>query len=409
MSIYSYSLHTKEFFHPSLFHLSSFWLEKCVIEFLLITRDLGWYTHLNMYAETSFSSFSIEPFHTFITKHDNESMLSSCLDINRAFSKDRKFDDSLSTEYCFSRRYMDTIVEICSFSCESSFIFWNCECDIEISASIISLVSFSTEFYGHTIFDSFWYIYSFFYFFSDFSSCMTITTFFCNFFSFSMTRSTCSSLFHNTKNCLNSFTNLSLSITGMTLIGFSSFSTTVMAGSIFIKFYLATYSEDSILEWYLESHLDILTYISSCSGSPTSSTHSTTKEWRENITKISRIKSSLESSSKSTKSSLSMIIHSSMTIIMSFFLLIWENLISFVELFEFSFFLFVTTMTIWMDFHSFFSIGFFYLIRCGGLYHSEDNIVFFGHRKIWKLYENKREDTSETISKNIETNVSKRY
>lgn len=173
---------------------------------------------------------------------------------------------------------MNTIIEICSVSCESALILWNSECNIEISTSIISLIPFSTEFYRHAILDSLRNINRLLDFFSNLTTRMTIGTFLCDFLSFSMTSSTCSGLFHHTKNCLNSFTNLSLSMTGITFFSFSSFSTTMMASSILIKLYLAAHPKYSIFKRNLESHLNILTHISSSTRSPSSATHTTTEK-----------------------------------------------------------------------------------------------------------------------------------
>lgn len=173
---------------------------------------------------------------------------------------------------------MNTIIQIGSFSRESTLILWNSECDIEISTSIISFIPFTTELYCHTVLDSLGNIDGLLDLFSNFTSRMTIRTLLSDFLSFSMTSSTCSSLFHNTKNCLNSFTNLSLSITGSTLSSFSSFSTTMMTSSRFIKFYLTTHSKNCIFERNLESHLNIFTNIRTNSRSPSSSTHPSTKK-----------------------------------------------------------------------------------------------------------------------------------
>lgn len=231
-----------------------------------------------MYTQISSSSLAIESFHAFTRKSNHESMLCPCLDIESSFSENRKIYRPLSTKDCLCRRDTDTIVEIRSFSRESAFILWNREGDIEITISVISLISFTTELDRHTIFDSLWYIDRFFDFFSNLARCMTMRTLLDDLLSFSMTRSTCSSLFHHTEYCLNSFANLSVSMTRMTLLCFSSFSTTVMTRSRSIKFYFATHSEDRILERYTESHLDIFTYIGSSPRPATSTTHTTTKK-----------------------------------------------------------------------------------------------------------------------------------
>lgn len=181
--------------------------------------------------ETSLSSFSIEALHSLISKYNHESMLCSSFDINSTFSEDWKFDYSLCTESCLSRRNLYTIVEICSLPSESSFILRNGKSNIEISISIISFISFSTKFDGHTILNSLWNIDGLFDLFSYFSARMTIGTLFGDLLSFTMTSSTWTSLLHNPKYSLNSFSNLSLSMTRMTLFSFSSFTTTMVTSS----------------------------------------------------------------------------------------------------------------------------------------------------------------------------------
>lgn len=178
--------------------------------------------------ETSFSSFSIETFHSLISKYNHESMLCSSLDINSTFSEDWEINHSLCTESCLSRRNLYTIVEIRSFPSESSFILRNRESNIEISISIISFISFSPKLDGHTILNSLWDINGLFDLFSYFSARMTIGTFFGDLLSFTMTSSTWTSLFHHPEYRLNSFSNLSLSMTRMTFFGFSSFATTMV-------------------------------------------------------------------------------------------------------------------------------------------------------------------------------------
>jgi hypothetical protein len=65
----------EEFFEPTLFHLASLRLEECLIEFLLISRELGRSIDLDMEEEISSATFAIQSFHPFITKCDDRPML----------------------------------------------------------------------------------------------------------------------------------------------------------------------------------------------------------------------------------------------------------------------------------------------------------------------------------------------
>jgi hypothetical protein len=139
-------------------------------------------------------------------------------------------------------------VEIRSFSSESTLTLWYRECDIEITISIISLVSFSSELDRHTILDSLWDIDRFLDFLTEFAMTMTMSTFLDDFLTSSSTGSTWSSLFHHTEYGLYSFTNLSVTVTAFAGFGFTSFTTTVMTGRRAVELYLATHSEYSIFE-----------------------------------------------------------------------------------------------------------------------------------------------------------------
>ena len=169
-------------------------------------------------------------------------------------------------------------MKIRTLTCQSSFAFRNRKSNVKISISIISFISLSSKLDSHTIFYSFWYIDSFFYLFTNLTTCMTMSTFFDNFFSFSLTSRTWASLFHNTKYCLDTFLDLALPITSMTLLGFSSFSTTMMAGCSSIEFYLTTRSMNSIFKGYLDFHLDIFSNICLLTTSRTPSSKSSTKK-----------------------------------------------------------------------------------------------------------------------------------
>ncbi len=223
------------------------------------------------------SSLAIQSLHSFTSQCDQCSMLCSCLDLDISLTKYREIESTLDTQCCLSRRYRYTIVEIGSIPSQPTLTIWHSEFDIEITSTIISFVSFTSDFYGHTIFDSLWDIDSLFYFFFEFSFSMTVSTFVYNSLSCSRTGTTWSSLFHDTEYCLYPFTHLTLPTTCCTGLCSPSFATTVMTGCSTVKLDLASSSSDRILERYTESHLDILSYISSRPrASPT--THPSTKK-----------------------------------------------------------------------------------------------------------------------------------
>ena len=92
---------------------------------------------------------------------------------------------------------------------------------------------------------------------------MTVATLLDDSLSFTMTHSTLSGLFHHTKYGLHSLANLTLPTTGHTDLGLSSLTTTVMTRYSTFELDLASCSSDGILQRYPQSHLDILTDISS--------------------------------------------------------------------------------------------------------------------------------------------------
>ncbi len=71
---------------------------------------------------------------------------------------------------------MHDIVEICTIASESTLTIWNRECDIEITVAVGSLVSLTSDFDRHTIFDAFGYIDGLSGFFFEFSFTVTVAT-----------------------------------------------------------------------------------------------------------------------------------------------------------------------------------------------------------------------------------------
>jgi hypothetical protein len=108
--------------------------------------------------EIAGTSLAIESVHPFTTECDQCSMLCSCLDFDFFFTEYREIQRPLYTECCLSWRYMHNIVEIGSITSESTLTIWNRECDIEITATVGSLVSLTSDFDRHTIFDALGYI-----------------------------------------------------------------------------------------------------------------------------------------------------------------------------------------------------------------------------------------------------------
>ena len=92
---------------------------------------------------------------------------------------------------------------------------------------------------------------------------MTVATLLDDSLSLAMTRPTLSSLLHHTEHGLHSLTDLTLTTTARTRLGLTSATTTVMTRDSTIELDLASGSPDSILQGYPQSHLDILTDISS--------------------------------------------------------------------------------------------------------------------------------------------------
>lgn len=89
-------------------------------------------------------------------------------------------------------------------------------------------MSLSPHLDAHTIFDPCWDIDRLLDLGMDLSLPMTVRTPLGDLLSRSMTGATGARLFHHAKYCLHAFADLSRSMTGATLLGFSSFATTVM-------------------------------------------------------------------------------------------------------------------------------------------------------------------------------------
>jgi hypothetical protein len=126
-----------------------------------------------MYDEVSSATVAIEPLDTLTTECDLSIMLCSSLDIDISLPDDRNIDTHINTESCLRWRYTNRIVEIRSISSQSTLLCWYNKCDIEISISIISFMTFTTEFDRHTIIDPFWDIDSFICLGSKFALSMT--------------------------------------------------------------------------------------------------------------------------------------------------------------------------------------------------------------------------------------------
>jgi hypothetical protein len=162
---------------PSLFHLASLRLEECTIELLLICREFRRDIDLDMDNQISCcSSLAVKSLHTLTTECDQCSMLCSSLDLDISLTEYREIQRSVDTECCLSWRDMHTIVEIRSITSESTLTTRNCECDIEITIAISSLVPFTSDLDRHTIFYTFRDIDSLSGFFFELSLAMTIAT-----------------------------------------------------------------------------------------------------------------------------------------------------------------------------------------------------------------------------------------
>lgn len=129
-------------------------------------------------------------------------------------------------------------------------------------------------------------------------------------------------------------------------------------------------SSEGLLERNIKSYLNIFTDIPSSLA--TGRRETATKKLRKYISNISRIKSTLKSTTKSTHS-----LSCSKSIIVRLFFRIRKNRICLIEFLKFCFFSFITSMTIWVKFHSFFLIRSFYLICTSRLGYSEERVIFF--------------------------------
>ncbi len=168
----------------------------------------------------------------------------------------------------------------------------------------------------HTIFDARRDFDGFFYLFFFFSTSVTLCTGFFDLCTSSTTLTTYRLLFHDTKNRLYSFAHLTTSVTMITCLGRSSFSMTGITRNTLRVRYLTRNTTDRIFERYLHPNLDITTDISTLSCSPCTSSESTAKKLRKNITEITRIKTS----SESPKTSATHPFGRSESIVVSFFL-----------------------------------------------------------------------------------------
>ena len=166
-----------------------------------------------MEEEISSPTLAIESIHPLFTKCDYCSILCAWFDRDISLPEDREIYTPIHTEDCLCWRDMDTVVEICPLTSESSLFSWDGECDIEISISIISSIPFATELDRHTSIDSLWNIDRFLDLFSEFSFCMTVMTLVYHSLSSSSTAPTRTSLLHDTEHCLYPLSYLSLPTT----------------------------------------------------------------------------------------------------------------------------------------------------------------------------------------------------
>lgn len=199
-------------------------------------------------------------------------------DIDRLFPENRDLDRASPAKdrLCWRDRHRE--VEIGSVTSESSLSVRNIEGDVEITISIMTFVSFSSHLDTHAMFDSWRDIDRFLDLGMDFPLSVTVSTSLDDLLARSMTGSTRSSLFHHAKYRLYSLTYLTRSMTGGTLLRFSSLPTTVMTLGRTIKLNLATHTHDRIFERDLKLHLDIFSDITTTP--PTSSSTESTAEKR---------------------------------------------------------------------------------------------------------------------------------
>ncbi len=198
--------------------------------------------------EISFMSFSIEAWDALITKCDFRTALGSVSDIEWFFANDWYLDHLGNSKSSLSRRYRDSIVEICSFAGESTLTLRYFKCDIEITIAIVSVVAFTADLYAHAIFDPRRDIDGFLDFFLEFPFSVAVCTGIDDLGSCTMTRMAGTCLFHDAKKCLDAFANLPLSMTRFAGFCSSTLSTAVMTLTLTIEFDLTIGSVDGIFE-----------------------------------------------------------------------------------------------------------------------------------------------------------------
>ena len=198
--------------------------------------------------EISLATPAIESVHTLTAECDSSPMLCPCIQIDISLAEDREIECTFHTQGCLCWRDMDAIVEISSLTHESTLFSRDCERDIEISVSIISFISVSSDFDRHPIIDPFGDLDRFFYLGSEIPLAMTIGALVDDTFSATRTRHTWTSLFYHTEHGLYSFSHLPVSMTGVALFGLTSSSTTVMTRRRLVVLDLASCPEDSVLE-----------------------------------------------------------------------------------------------------------------------------------------------------------------
>ena len=241
-------------------------------------------------------STTIETGESFTTKSHFCTRLSSCRYVEWLLPDNRYLYHLGNSESGFSRRDRYSIVELSPLTSQSAFTSWHLECDIEVTITISTTMSLVTHLDTHTILYTCWYFDGFLDLFTELSLPMTVSTLLDYLLTCTMTRATWLCLFHHTEYRLYAFTYLSTSMTGSTCLSCSSLTIAVVAVNISVKCNLASCASDSILERYLESHLDIFTDICLASSSSPSTTKSPSKELRKYIPNISSVESSLKSS-----------------------------------------------------------------------------------------------------------------
>ena len=81
-------------------------------------------------------------------------VLGSCLDRERFFAKNRDFDRFLSSKCCFCRSNIHGKMEIIPLTYESSFSIRKIESSIEITTTISTSMSLTSDLDTHTVLDA---------------------------------------------------------------------------------------------------------------------------------------------------------------------------------------------------------------------------------------------------------------